>query len=118
MSFNQDDVELDRRSMVSIELSENIKNAIQKAANHTFETMPLAPHERHTIYNLLGIILDGKTPDGRSYTPRTLAAMAADMRRGVDIAKMYGDDLYEIAYRIVRPAYQAGLAEAARIEPA
>lgn len=103
---------LERRAVSAIEISEDVMETIRFSARESYESMPLAPHERRAIYQLLGIILEGKTPDGREYLPSTLGAVGADLRRCVDLARLYSDQLHEIAYRIVRPAYQAGFQHA------
>lgn len=81
--------------------------AADQAVKTTLRHLRMKASDRIILRTLFTVVLDRKVWADTGRVPKTLGALGTELGHGVDLAKLYGDDLLEHASIVARAVYRA-----------
>ena len=98
---------LEERGASETLLSPESWAAADQAVKTTLRYLRLKAGDRIVLRTLFTVVLDRKAWADTGRVPKTLGALGLELRHGVDLAKLYSDDLSEHAGLVARAVYRA-----------
>ena len=98
---------LEERGASETHLSPESWVAADQAVKTALRHLRLKAGDRIVLRTLFTVVLDRKAWADTGRVPKTLGALGLELRHGVDLAKLYSDDLSEHAGLVARAVYRA-----------
>ena len=99
----------ERRGAATAPLTDLARAAARHGALSALETLPMTLIEQRLLLRLFARVVDDDPALAQGAGPDTVGQLGIELRHAVDIARLYGGDLYRNASGIARHAYQAAL---------